>query len=139
MIEQSQGTKELDEQWKAGNVPEYIDIRRRVLFWFSRLKAPQSIWPCGAFLLTWKSWLTVWIDRRPISSRATLMLWTRSRGQGVPRTLNESLGDELSEAHHTVASYEGVGGGHSPRHHGHNGKESEVDKAAERSFRTVHC
>jgi hypothetical protein len=57
--------------------------------------------------------------------------------QGVPRTINEALGEELSEAHQTVASYGGVGGGHSPMHHGHGGKESEVDKDTERFFRAV--
>jgi len=44
--------------------------------------------------------------------------------QGVPRTISEALGEELTEPHQTVASYGGVGGGHSPMHHGHGGKES---------------
>lgn len=57
--------------------------------------------------------------------------------QGVPRTITEALGEELTEPHQTVASYGGVGGGHSPMHHGHGGKESEVDKDAERFFRAV--
>ena len=57
--------------------------------------------------------------------------------QGVPRTINEALGEELSEAHQTVASYGGVGAGHSPMHHGHGGRESEVDIDAKRFFRAV--
>jgi hypothetical protein len=50
--------------------------------------------------------------------------------QGVPRTITEALGEELTEPHQTVASYGGVGGGHSPMHHGHGGRESEVDIGA---------
>jgi hypothetical protein len=57
--------------------------------------------------------------------------------QGVPRTMTQALGEELTEPHQTVASYGGVGAGHSPMHHGHGGKESEVDKDAERFFRAV--
>jgi hypothetical protein len=57
--------------------------------------------------------------------------------QGVPRTITQALGEELTESHQTVASYGGVGGGHSPMHHGHGGKESEVDIDVERFFRPV--
>ncbi|MBK5226777.1 MAG: hypothetical protein JJD96_09545 [Thermoleophilia bacterium] len=57
--------------------------------------------------------------------------------QGVPRTITEALGEKLTEPHETVASYGGVGGSHSPMHHGHGGKESEVDIDAERFFRAV--
>jgi hypothetical protein len=56
---------------------------------------------------------------------------------GVPRTITEALGEELTEPHQTVSSYGGVGGGHSPMHHSHGGKESEVDSDAERFFRAV--
>ena len=56
---------------------------------------------------------------------------------GVPRTITEALGEELTEPHQTVASYGGVGGGHSPMHHTHGGRESEVDSDAERFFRAV--
>ncbi|HVS13120.1 MAG TPA: hypothetical protein VMV46_04305 [Thermoanaerobaculia bacterium] len=56
---------------------------------------------------------------------------------GVPRTITEALGEELTEPHRTVASYGGVGGGHSPMHHGHGGKTSEVEIDAERFFRAV--
>jgi hypothetical protein len=57
--------------------------------------------------------------------------------EGVPRTITEALGEELTEPHQTVASYGGSGGGHSPMHHGHGGRESEVDIDAERFFRAV--
>jgi hypothetical protein len=58
--------------------------------------------------------------------------------RGVPRTITEALGEEeLTEPHQTVASYGGVGVGHSPMHHGHGGKEFEVDSDAERFFRAV--
>lgn len=57
--------------------------------------------------------------------------------QGVPRTITEALGDELTEPHQTVASYGGAGGESTAMHHGHGGKESEVDIDAERFFRAV--
>ena len=55
----------------------------------------------------------------------------------VPKTITKALGDELTEPHRTVASYGGIGDGHSPMHHGHGGKESEVDTDAERFFRAI--
>jgi hypothetical protein len=57
--------------------------------------------------------------------------------QGVPQTMTEALGEELTEPHQTVASYGGVGGGQSPMHHSHGGKASEVETDAERFFRAV--
>jgi Bacterial archaeo-eukaryotic release factor family 3 len=57
--------------------------------------------------------------------------------QGVPRTITEALGEELTEPHQTVASYGGAGGSQSAMHHGHGGKESEVDIDTERFFRAV--
>ncbi len=64
---------------------------------------------------------------------------------GVPHTIEEALGEEFSEAHHTVSSYGGLGGASSPMHHGHGSKKDEVDKDTERFFRIVdraideHC
>jgi len=55
----------------------------------------------------------------------------------VPHTIEEALGEQLSEPHHAVGSYGGVGGTSSPMHHGHGGKKDEVDKDAERFFRAV--
>ncbi|MFN2375956.1 MAG: hypothetical protein ABR538_05440 [Candidatus Binatia bacterium] len=57
--------------------------------------------------------------------------------EGVPRTITEALGEELTEPHQTVASYGGTGGGSAPMRHGHGGKEAEVDIDAERFFRAV--
>lgn len=57
--------------------------------------------------------------------------------QGVPRTITQALGDELTEPHQTVASYGGVGGSQSPMHHGHGGKNAELEIDAERFFRAV--
>jgi len=56
---------------------------------------------------------------------------------GVPRTITEALGEELSEPHLTVASYGGVGGASTSMHHGHGGKKEEVDIDADRFFRAV--
>ena len=56
---------------------------------------------------------------------------------GVPRTIIEALGDELTGPHKTVASYGGVGLGSMPMHHGQGGRKDEVDKDAERFFRAV--
>jgi hypothetical protein len=57
--------------------------------------------------------------------------------KGVPRTMIDALGEELTVPSQTVASYGGVGVGHSPIHHGHGGEEPEVDIDAERFFRAV--
>lgn len=56
---------------------------------------------------------------------------------GVPRTITEALGVELTEAHQTVASHGGVGQGSTPMHHGHGGKKDEADMDAERFFRAI--
>ena len=56
---------------------------------------------------------------------------------GVPRTIEEALGGELTEAHQTVASYGGLGATSGPMHHGHGGKSDEVDSDADRFFRAV--
>lgn len=54
---------------------------------------------------------------------------------GVPRTIEEALGEELTESHLTVASYGGAGS--TAMHHGHGGKEDDVQIDTERFFRTV--
>ncbi|MFO7686695.1 MAG: hypothetical protein R6V60_11430 [Desulfobacterales bacterium] len=55
---------------------------------------------------------------------------------GVPKTISEALGDELTEPHQTVASY-GMGAGKTPMRHGHGAKKDEVDNDTERYFRAV--
>jgi len=57
--------------------------------------------------------------------------------RGVPRTMIEALGEEVTEPHTTVASYGGTGASHVAMHHGHGGKESEVEIDTERFFRAV--
>ncbi len=57
-------------------------------------------------------------------------------GAGVPSTITEALGEELTEPHLTVASY-GTGVGGPSMHHGQGGRKSEVDIDAERFFRAV--
>ena len=57
--------------------------------------------------------------------------------QGVPRTITDALGAELTEPHSVVASYGGAGGSRFAMHHGHGGKESEVEIDTERFFRAV--
>ena len=56
---------------------------------------------------------------------------------GVPRTITEALGEELTEPSQTVASYGGVGGTHTPMRHGDGGKTAQVDIDADRFFRAV--
>ena len=63
--------------------------------------------------------------------------------QGVPRTITEALGEELSDPRLTVSSY-GTGPGGpggaaagSGMRHGHGGKKDEVDIDRERFFRSV--
>jgi Bacterial archaeo-eukaryotic release factor family 3 len=64
---------------------------------------------------------------------------------GVPGTIDDALGEELTEPHHTVSSHGGIGSAKSPMHHGQGGKKDEVDKDTERFFRAVdravdeHC
>jgi hypothetical protein len=55
---------------------------------------------------------------------------------GVPQTLTEALGEELTEPHLTVASY-GMGAGGPAMHHGHGSRKDEIDGDAERFFRAV--
>lgn len=55
---------------------------------------------------------------------------------GVPRTITEALGAELTEPHLTVASY-GTGASGPAMHHGHGGRKDEIDRDAERFFRVV--
>jgi len=55
---------------------------------------------------------------------------------GVPRTIVEALGDQLTDPYHTSGSY-GGSGPRSSMHHGHGSKETEVDIDAERYFRAV--
>jgi hypothetical protein len=53
---------------------------------------------------------------------------------GVPPTITEALGEELTEPHMTVASY-GMGAGGPGMRHSHGSKKDELDKDAERFFR----
>ncbi len=57
--------------------------------------------------------------------------------EGVPQTIEEALGSELTEGHLTAAAYGGAGAQQPAMHHGHGGKKDEVDKDAERFFRVV--
>lgn len=55
---------------------------------------------------------------------------------GVPRTIADALGAELTEPHLTVASY-GTGASGPAMRHGHGSKADEVDIDTERFFRAV--
>lgn len=55
--------------------------------------------------------------------------------EDFPTTIEEALGEELTDSHLTVASYNGPGG--SDMVHGHGGKKDEMDKDAERFFRVI--
>jgi hypothetical protein len=52
----------------------------------------------------------------------------------VPATMQDALGEEVTEPHLGAASYGGVG---QTMFHGHGGKEAEVDKDRDRYFRMV--
>lgn len=56
---------------------------------------------------------------------------------GVPRTITDALGDELTEPHQTVRSLGGVGGSNVAMYHGHGGKSDEVAVDLDRFFRAV--
>ncbi len=56
----------------------------------------------------------------------------------VPATIEQALGDELTEPNATVASYgKGAGGGGLAMHHGHGQKKDEVESDNERFFRAI--
>jgi hypothetical protein len=57
--------------------------------------------------------------------------------EGIPPTIKDALGDELTEEHLTVASYGGVGGESGNMVHGQGSRKDELDKDAERFFRVV--
>jgi hypothetical protein len=59
--------------------------------------------------------------------------------EGVPRTISDALGTELTEPHQTVRSYKGGAGANVAMHHGHGGKSDEVDVDVDRFFRAVDC
>jgi hypothetical protein len=56
---------------------------------------------------------------------------------GVPRTITEALGAELTEPHQRVSAHGGVGQGRQPMHHSTGGKKDEVDLDAEKFFRAI--
>jgi hypothetical protein len=57
--------------------------------------------------------------------------------EDIPKTIEEALGEELTDEHTTVASYGGSAGDSNAMHHGHGGKKDQVDLDAERFFRVV--
>lgn len=57
--------------------------------------------------------------------------------EDIPRTIEEALGEELTDEHVTVASYGGIRGEGSDMHHGHGGKKDQVEIDEERYFRAV--
>jgi hypothetical protein len=56
---------------------------------------------------------------------------------GVPRTISEALGDELTEPYLKVSSHGGIGAQRQPMHHSTGGKKDETDLDAEKFFRAV--
>ncbi|MFY9222964.1 MAG: hypothetical protein WAQ98_09855 [Blastocatellia bacterium] len=56
---------------------------------------------------------------------------------GVPQTITEALGNELTKSHMTIASYGGVGQASMPMHHSHGAKQEGVEIDTERFFRAV--
>ena len=55
---------------------------------------------------------------------------------GVPETMHDALGDQLTESHLAARTFEGGHGGMSV-HHGHGGKNDETELDTERFFRVV--
>ena len=56
---------------------------------------------------------------------------------GVPKTMAEALGEQLTESHSSVSSYGGIGSGHMAMHQGQGGKKDQIEGDAERFFRAV--
>jgi hypothetical protein len=55
----------------------------------------------------------------------------------VPQTIEEALGDELTDPHLTAGNYGGTGLNATHMYHGHGSKKDEVDLDAERFFRVI--
>lgn len=55
----------------------------------------------------------------------------------IPQTMEDALGEELTDKHTTVASYGGTSGHSVNMRHGHGGKKEEIDNDVERFFRIV--
>lgn len=55
---------------------------------------------------------------------------------GIPHTMIEALGEQITSPHQTVASY-GKGAKGPPMHHGHGARKDEIGIDAERFFRMV--
>ncbi len=78
-------------------------------------------------------------------SRAAIRLFEGNRdaldeidlAAGVPRTIAEALGDQLTEPHQTVRSMGGAGGSSVAMHHGHGGRTDEAEIDTDRFFRAV--
>lgn len=51
--------------------------------------------------------------------------------------MTEALGDQVTEAHQTVAAYGGVGGDSMAMHHGHGGRKDQLDIDVDRFFRVI--
>jgi len=56
---------------------------------------------------------------------------------GVPRTIEDALGEEFTEPQQRISAHGGVGQGRQPMHHGTGAKKDEVDLDAEKFFRAV--
>ena len=56
---------------------------------------------------------------------------------GVPRTIGDALGDELTNPYRSVRSIRGGAGTNFAIHHGHGGKSDELDLDMDRFFRAV--
>lgn len=56
---------------------------------------------------------------------------------GVPETITQALGKELTEAHQTVAAYGGTGAQSASMSHGHGGRKDEADVDEDRFFRAI--
>jgi len=56
---------------------------------------------------------------------------------GVPQTISEALGDELTEPVSAITSQGCFGGASASMHHGHGGRKDEMDGDTEKFFRAV--
>nr|MBS0037549.1 hypothetical protein [Saprospiraceae bacterium] len=55
----------------------------------------------------------------------------------VPKTIEEALGEELTDGHTTVAAYGGTTGESSAMRHGHGGRKDQLEIDEERFFRVI--
>jgi len=97
------------------------------------LRAQQTADKFQVLCLT-REWVRLYEGNRNVLDEVDLT-------EGVPRTITDALGEELSDPYQKVSSYGmgGAGGHGGDMRHGHGGKKDELDIDIDRFFRAIDC